>query len=132
VILSIRQKFDDKVGRFFASGSNYFQRERIKLQTKKLSSLNSYLVLKKHRYETVRSLLSKQVENFMKQNMRNMDVLCNRLEQGSFKKILKKGFCFVTDMSGKTVETKAEFDSSRGAGFTVHFQDGESTVKSAS
>jgi exonuclease VII large subunit len=114
------------------AGNNYFQRENMRLKGKKLVNLNSYLILKKQKYETTRGLFDKQIDNFMKQNKKNIDVLCNRLEQSSFKKILKKGFCFMTDECGKTIETKAEFDDSMARGFTVHFQDGESTVKSAS
>ncbi|MDR2598435.1 MAG: exodeoxyribonuclease VII large subunit [Holosporales bacterium] len=132
VILSIRQKFDDKDGRFLAAGNNYLQREGMRLRTMKLGNLNSYLILKEQRYEVVSGSFGKQIENFMKQSARNMEVLSNRLEQSSFKKILKKGFCFVTDKSGKTIEKKAEFDESLATGFTVHFQDGESIIRSAS
>jgi exodeoxyribonuclease VII large subunit len=129
VILFIRQRFDDKVGRFLVSGSSYFQKESMRLRTKKLISLNSYLILKRQKYEEAKRQLDKQMENFMKQSMKNMVVLCNRLEQSSFKKILEKGFCFVTDKHGKTVKTKAEFEISMVEGVTIHFQDGGATVK---
>jgi exodeoxyribonuclease VII large subunit len=132
VILSIRQKFDDKIGRFLLAGNNCFQRENMRLKTRKLANLSSYLILKKQKYETVKELFGKQIENFMKQSAKNVNILSNRLEQSSFKKILQKGFCFVTDKVGKTIETKIEFEVLMSKGFTIHFQDGESTVKSDS
>ncbi|MDR1476248.1 MAG: exodeoxyribonuclease VII large subunit [Holosporales bacterium] len=132
IILSIRQRFDDNIGRFLVAGNNYCQKESMKLQTKKLVNLNSYFVLKKQKFDVANKQLSKQMESFMSWYQNSIKVLSNRLEQSSFKKILEKGFCFVTDKDGQTVETKENFDSIQKNGFTIHFQDGASLITSVS
>jgi exodeoxyribonuclease VII large subunit len=128
VLMAIRQRFDDKISRFLILISNYLQKESIKLESKRITGLNQYITLKKQRYETIQHTIMKRTEYFMVQYRQTLKVLGDRLEQGSFKKILSKGFCFLTDIGGKTIETKLDFESSKNNGYVIHFQDGVSEV----
>ncbi len=143
VFLGITQKFDDKIERFFVAIENFLQREYLKLQTKrlinprdffqkqilrlqskKLISLKNYIGLKRQKFESLASAYNRTLKNYFDKYLEKIIVLSNRLEQGSFKKILSKGFCFITDNSGKTIETKEKFLGLKGSEFCIHFQDG--------
>ncbi|MDR0640345.1 MAG: exodeoxyribonuclease VII large subunit [Holosporales bacterium] len=128
IFLAIRQSFDDKIGKFLILINNYFQKESMKLDSKKIMGLNYYLNLKQQQYSAVRKTLEKRAEYFMVQHCQTLKVLGDRLEQASFKKILSKGFCFITDMKGSTIETKLDFEASRNTGYVIHFQDGMSEI----
>lgn len=147
-ILGITQKFDDKIERFFVAIESFLQRESLKLQTKKLNnprdflqkqmlklqskkliSLENYIGLKKQKFESYASAYDRTLKNYFDKYLEKIIVLSNRLEQGSFKKILSKGFCFITDNSGKTIETKEKFLKLKGSEFCIHFQDGPLTFE---
>ncbi len=147
-ILGITQKFDDKIERFFVAIQNFLQRESLKLQTKKLInpkeflqkqmlrlqskkliSLENYIRLKRQKFEASISVYNRILKNYFDKYLEKIIVLSNRLEQGSFKKILSKGFCFITDSSGNTIETKEKFQRQKGSEFCIHFQDGSFTFE---
>ena len=123
-IMGITQKFDDKMERFFIAIENFMQRESLKLRTKKLVSLEYYLQLKRQKCIVAANSLSRLSKNYLLRYFDKSESLFNRLEQGSFKKILVKGFCFITDASGKTIETTIDFKNSKESGLNIHFQDG--------
>lgn len=147
-ILGINQKFDDKIERFFIAIENFLQKENLKLKTKKLINpkdflqrqilklqskklvnLESYIRLKKQKFEASISVYDRVLKNYFSKYSEKINVLSNRLEQGSFKKILSKGFCFITDKTGKTIETKENFLNLQGSEFNIHFQDGSFTFE---
>lgn len=145
-ILGITQKFDDKIERLSLAMENFLQKEVLKLKTKnlinardflqkaflklqskKLIRLESYVGLKKQKFESAYSVYERLLKGYLAKYMDKMESLSGRLEQSSFKKILSKGFCFITDNNGKTIETKEMFLNSRGSGINIHFQDGTTT-----
>ena len=147
-ILGIVQKFDDKIDRFFIAIENFLQKEVLmlktkklinpkdflqkqilRLQSKKLVSLESYIGLKKQKFETHVAAYDRILKNYFNEYLKKIDILSNRLEQASFKKILSKGFCFITDDSGKTIETKEKFLEQKESEFSIHFQDGVFTFE---
>lgn len=147
-ILGITQKFDDKIERFFVAIENFLQKESLKLkakklispndflqrqilklQSKKLINLENYINLKKQRFEASISAYDRILKNYFSKYSEKITILSNRLEQGSFKKILSKGFCFITDALGKTIETKEKFLDLQGSEFIIHFQDGSFTFE---
>ncbi|MDR1391145.1 MAG: exodeoxyribonuclease VII large subunit [Holosporales bacterium] len=123
-ILAISQKFDDRVDRFFIAIENFIQKETLRLKTKKMISLISYFQLKKQKYLAVSSIFTKLSKIYLVRYFDRFISLSQRLEQGSFKKILDKGFCFIIDSFGKTIETKASFESLKGSELKIHFSDG--------
>jgi exodeoxyribonuclease VII large subunit len=127
-ILGIVQNFDNKVERLFSAMNNRIQKERIKLSGKKIVSLRGYLSLKEQRYHTARVAFDRGLRTYISQTSERMVILFNRLEQGSFKKILDKGFCFITDRSGKAVITKDDFERTPTRAFFIHFADGVSEI----
>ena len=123
-IITITQKLDDKVERFYLYINGYFQKEHLRLQTKKLVSLDSYLAFKKQMFTTRSTAFSKLLEIYLEKYFDRVRTLSDRMEQGSYRKILEKGFCFITTKSGKTIETKLQFENSKDQGFSIHFKDG--------
>lgn len=166
-VISTTQKFDDRVDRLFLSIENFVNAESLRLCSRKLISLQSYLNLKKQKFENSVELLNKILgaylcriaeksstlsiklgsldqyvmlkkqgfesfsnsfeklrKNYMSQYIERFRSMINRLEQSSFKKILEKGFCFITDNLGRTIETKRDFEEALPNGVTLHFTDG--------
>ncbi len=127
-ILAISQKFDDKVDRFAIAIQNYFQREKLKLQTKKLISLENYLSLKRQSFNSKAMVFDKLSKNYLDRYVEKVKTLSDRLGQSSYQQILNKGFCFITEEAGKIIDTKAQFDESRSQNMSVHFKDGTSEL----
>ncbi|MDR0942208.1 MAG: exodeoxyribonuclease VII large subunit [Holosporales bacterium] len=127
-IVAISQKFDDKIDRLLVAIENFMRKEVLTLQSKKLINLGNYISLKKQKYELLSAIYVKLLRTYLSKYFDRAEVLFNRLEQGSFKKILEKGFCFVTDKLGKPIETKVEFEKSKGNEIIIHFQDGSVTI----
>jgi exodeoxyribonuclease VII large subunit len=123
-IIAVGQRLDDSVDRLFVAVENFIQKTSLRLKTKKLSNLESYIALKKHEYEAAANVFSKLLRIYLITYIDKMDALFNRLEQSSFKKILSKGFCFITDNNGNVVATKEDFINEKATGLSVHFQDG--------
>jgi exodeoxyribonuclease VII large subunit len=127
-ILGLVQNFDAKIERMFSAIRNYIQKEVIKLNNKKMISLNGYINLKEQTYQSAKTTFDKSFVAYIFKISERLSILFNRLEQSSFKKILDKGFCFVTDTDGKAVVNKKDFDNSEAENFSVHFVDGTSEV----
>lgn len=147
-VMSLTQKFDDRVERFGIAIENFVQKENLKLKTKKLISLESYLDLKKQKFEMILKSFQKLQESYLSKYFDKCESLSldklkksylvryfdkceslfKRLEQASFKKILEKGFCFITDKFGKIIETQNEFEISKTNGLRIHFQDGTANI----
>jgi exodeoxyribonuclease VII large subunit len=127
-ILGVTQNFDAKVERMFSAISNYMQKERIKLGNKKMISLNGYISLKGQVYKSAKAAFDRSFAMYISRVSDRASILFNRLEQSSFKKILAKGFCFITDVDGKAVVTKEDFERTESDSFSVHFVDGVSKV----
>jgi exodeoxyribonuclease VII large subunit len=128
LIIAISQRFDDKIDKFFVAIENFIKRAELKLQSKKMINLESYILLKKQSYESVATLFVKLLRTYLDKHFSKMESLSARLEQGSFKKILKKGFCFLTDKFEKPIETKIEFEKVKGNDVIIHFQDGTANI----
>ncbi|MDR2667233.1 MAG: exodeoxyribonuclease VII large subunit [Holosporales bacterium] len=123
-IIAIIQKFDDGVDRLLIAIANFFQREHLKLLSKRILSLENYVLLKKQRYTAASNTVKKLTSTYLARYLDKFESLFNRLEQASFKKILEKGFCFITSCDGKTVRTKEQFTKTAGSRRLIHFQDG--------
>ena len=124
-IINISQKFDDKVEMFENAIFSFLQKENLKLKTKKLMQLDSYINLKKHQYSSVNKRLERASDVYLQTIHEKIKSLFVRLEQSSFMKILGKGFCFITNAKGETINTKKEFCTQNRAGISLHFVDGE-------
>ncbi|GHT89149.1 hypothetical protein FACS1894113_3410 [Alphaproteobacteria bacterium] len=127
-IMNLAQRFDDKIEKFSVAFDSYMQRLQLKLQSKKLISLKSYIQLKTQQYISKQSVFDKIAGNFSARYKDKLETLSNRLEQGSYKKILEKGFCFITGKTGNSVKTVSEFEAEKDVGLVVHFQDGTAHV----
>ncbi|MDR3031011.1 MAG: hypothetical protein LBU35_01335, partial [Holosporales bacterium] len=123
-IMAIAQKFDDKSEKFFVAVQSYLQKISLKLQSKKLISLENYFQLKLHQYNSKQSVFNSILRTYIPKYKEKFSVLSNRLEQGSYKKVLGKGFCFITGISGNAIKTVIEFKKEKKNGLKVHFQDG--------
>jgi exonuclease VII large subunit len=123
-LLAISQKFDDKVERLLIAISNLLQRETLRLKARRAINLDSYLLIKEQTYKVIDYRFSRLLENYLVKHTEKVTSLSNRLEQASFKKILQKGFCFVSDEFGSIVETKEKFEKTKNQGLLLNFQDG--------
>ncbi|MDR1365282.1 MAG: exodeoxyribonuclease VII large subunit [Holosporales bacterium] len=124
MIISVNQRFDDKVLRFATSAASFMGKRAIALQSKRLASLDNYLAVKKQVCASSVNKLATLLETYANRQIEKANALFNRLDQGSFKSILKKGFCFVTDKLGRTVGTREMFERERANGVTLRFVDG--------
>ena len=123
-IITIVQKFDDRADKFISAMQNFLHSADLSFKAKRLINPNGYLNFKKQQYISLRQAFDKLVTNYLSPYQDKLDTFSIRLEQASFKKILSKGFCFITDSSGKTIETKKKFESMHDADICIHFQDG--------
>ncbi|MDR0630646.1 MAG: exodeoxyribonuclease VII large subunit [Holosporales bacterium] len=123
-ILKITQNFDSKVERLLSAIDSYVQKESLKLKGKKLVNLKGYFSLKEQKHTAIIKTFDKSVNVYLAHIFDQIVYLSKRLEQSSFKKILEKGFCFLTDRSGKTIETKQDFEQIENRNFSIHFVDG--------
>jgi exodeoxyribonuclease VII large subunit len=89
-----------------------------------VTNLEKYISLRKQCYTTVSDNIGRLSRMYLDRYLDKIESLSNRLEQASFKKILEKGFCFITDYEGKTVETKQQFEKMAERSRLLHFQDG--------
>lgn len=127
-IMAISQKFDDKIERLQIAVENFLQKENLKLKMKKIISLENYLSLKQQKYNASKNIFNRLSKIYLTKYFDRMESLFNRLEQGSFKKILSKGFCFITDKTNKTIETKKIFEKYKNDELIIHFQDGSTNL----
>ena len=123
-IISIVQQFDDKAERFISAMQNFLNNAELSLKAKRLINPNSYLNFKLQQYISFRQVFDKLITNYLFPYLDKLDTFGIRLEQASFKKILSKGFCFITDNSGKTIETRKHLESIHNTDVVIHFQDG--------
>ena len=123
-IINIVQQFDDKADRFISAMQNFLNSAELSLKAKRLINPNSYLNFKQQQYLSFRQIFDKLTANYLFPYRDKLDTFCIRLEQASFKKILSKGFCFITDNSGKTIETKKHLENLHNSDVFIHFQDG--------
>ena len=127
-VLNITQKFDNNTERFLNSVKVFLQKESLKLQQQKISKLEHYFELKKQSYITKKISFDKIMFAYFEKYNENIKSLSGRLEQGSYKKILEKGFCFISDKSGKLVSSKGSFDSANKKELKINFSDGSSEI----
>ena len=127
-IIAITQKFDDKAERLGIAIENFINMKTLKLSSQRITNLDHFISLKKQQFETQAISFGKLVKNYLLRYFEKFETFSNRLEQASFKKILEKGFCFITDQFGKTIETKSDFETAKSNNLTVHFQDGSSKI----
>lgn len=127
-IIGIAQKFDDKSERFLTAVGTYLNNAKLSLKSRRLISPKQYISLKYQQYSNVSQTFNKLMSNFLEKYQDKLSTFFIRLEQASFKKILSKGFCFITDNSGKTIETKKSFENADANELRLHFQDGIATM----
>jgi exodeoxyribonuclease VII large subunit len=123
-ILAIAQKFDDRSEKLLIAANSYIQKLSLKLQAKKLISLENYIQLKYQQYNSKKNVFNNILENYIPKYKEKISIFANRLAQASYKKTLEKGFCFITTNNGTTVETVAAFQKKKTNGLLIHFQDG--------
>jgi exodeoxyribonuclease VII large subunit len=123
-IVAISQKYDDKVERLAAAMEAFIARVSLRIQSRRLPELVSYITAKNQNYDSSSRRFMWLLKSYIEGRIEKTSVLFNRLEQSSFKSILKKGFCFVTSRLGKTIETKEMFEREASNGVILHFSDG--------
>ena len=123
-IINITQKFDDRSERLSMAIKNFMNKSELALNARRLISPQNYINLKTQKFNATLQFFNKLRKNYLIRYFDRFETMSNRLEQSSFKKILSKGFCFITDEAGKTVETKTTFEQIRKNDLTLHFQDG--------
>lgn len=127
-IIGIAQKFDDKSERFLTAIGIYLNNAKLSLKSHRLISPRQYISLKHQQYSNVSQTFDKLMSNFLEKYQDKLSTFFIRLEQASFKKILSKGFCFITDTLGKTIETKKSFENAGTNDLCLHFRDGTVTM----
>lgn len=127
-IISIVQKFDDKSDRFSLALANYLNKSNLFLKSHRLISPKQFFNLKSQQYFNFAQVFNKILSHYLAQYIERLAILDNRLEQASFKKILSKGFCFITDSLGNTIETKKRFEGVDASTLHLHFQDGDASI----
>ena len=123
-IVDITQRFDDKIERMNKAISNYVNNSALFLKSIRIITPTNYLTLRQQTFLNLVKSYEKIQSSYITQAQEKISVLANRLEQSSFRKILSKGFCFITDPNGVIVETKTKFEDNRHRGLNIHFQDG--------
>ena len=123
-IISIVQKFDDKADRFMSAMQNFLNSAKLSLKAKRLINPTSYINFKRQQYISLQRVFDKLATHYLLPYHDKLATFSIRLEQASFKKILSKGFCFITDNSGKIIETKKKLESIHNTNICIHFQDG--------
>ena len=98
------------------------------LNSKKLISLENYVELKSQQYNSKKVLFEKLLNDYLLKHIEKIEVLKNRLTQSSYRKILEKGFCFITSPAGDCIKTVGQFESNKGNGLNIHFQDGSTKL----
>ncbi|MBQ7524275.1 MAG: exodeoxyribonuclease VII large subunit [Alphaproteobacteria bacterium] len=125
VQMKIGEKFQKMTEMLSAAMRNFLEKKKLK---KELPDLQASLLLRKqHLLMNVDKFLLLK-KRYFADTQNRISVLFNRLEQSSFKKVLARGFCFVTDKSGRIVGTAENFRLAAADGLTLHFQDGEVQV----
>jgi exodeoxyribonuclease VII large subunit len=127
-ITAVGQKFDDRIDRLTAAMANFMGKEITTLRSNRLISLNNYIAMKKQHYASGASRFTALLGMYLSRQLERSEVLFNRLDQSSLKSVLKKGFCFVTDRLGRTIETREMFESERANGVVLHFVDGSVSI----
>ena len=127
-VIGITQRVDDKIERLSLAIKNFINRAQLNLRAQKLISPQNYLDLKRQKFESIAQYFNKIITSKMTQYLDRFAVISNRLEQASFRKILEKGFCFMTSLDGKIIATKEDFECTRKNGVNIHFQDGTTKV----
>ncbi len=123
-IISISQKFDDKSEKLNLVVSNFIQKEILKLNGIKVPSLKNYITVKKQAFESIKNRFGRISKSFVERYIDRASSMFMRLEQGSFKKVLERGFCFITNSNGQTIESKEDFIKQKEFGVSIHFKDG--------
>ena len=96
--------------------------DKLSSMSDKLGNLDRFIQLKRHDIETYSNSFNKLVKSYLVRYFDKFESMAIRLEQASFKKILEKGFCFITDKFGP------EFETSRTKGLSIHFKDGSAEI----
>ncbi|MDR2074614.1 MAG: exodeoxyribonuclease VII large subunit [Holosporales bacterium] len=128
-IINLSQRFDEMSDRFVKSFETYFNLESLKLQKQKIISLENYIALKKQTCSSASSVFDKLMKVYLNRYFELITILSGRLEQGSYKKILEKGFCFITDTKGGAIKTKVEFENKGDEQMLLNFVDGTASIK---
>lgn len=123
-MMGISQKFDDRIDRFVKAIHVYFDREALKLKNQKIKNLENYINYKSQDFISKASIFDKLMRSYLDKCNEKISILYNRLEQGSYKKTLEKGFCFISDKNGNTIKTKECFDRSQKSDLLITFSDG--------
>ena len=124
-ILNIAQKFDDKAEKFGFVVDVYFRNLQNRLSGNKMISLKNFVELKRHVFCSHSNIFDKLLERYIEKYDEHLRGLCGRLDQASYKKILDKGFCFITTKSGASVQEKKAFEEGRDSKLIIHFKDGD-------
>ncbi len=123
-IIGLCQKFDDTIEKFHKAINFFFNYESLRLQKQKITNLQNYIKLKEQEYISKINVFQKIKTQYLQKYTDTLATLSTRLEQSSYKKILEKGFCFITDSNGETVTTKAAFSSKNKNDMSINFVDG--------
>jgi exodeoxyribonuclease VII large subunit len=127
-IINLSQRFDEVSSRFVKSFETYFNLESLRLQKQKIISLENYMALKKQTYSSISRVFDRLVDVYLNKYCELMENLSGRLEQGSYRKILEKGFCFITDTKGEAIKTKVEFENKNNEPMLLNFVDGIASI----
>lgn len=131
MVMNLIQRFDDKIEKMQFAAVAYIKKSFIYISDKKVINLSNYLELKKANFNNQNNKFSKISETYTSYYTNVLDVLHNRLIQGSYVKILEKGFCFLTNDEGKTVPDKITFNNTPRENLSIHFKDGTVSLKKA-
>jgi exodeoxyribonuclease VII large subunit len=128
VVVSLCQRFDDITDQLSKSILFFLNCALLRLQNQRIKSLQDYFALKDQRYRSAMIIFDRIVQHRLKAVDEMLASLSGRLEQSSYKTILKKGFCFITNSSGTAIVTKSSFEREQTNNLFVTFVDGVSEV----
>lgn len=127
-IIGLSQRFDELTDVLAKSIKTFFDFQKFRIEKQKIGNLDHYIMLKKQQYESKLIYFEMLTRTFFQKYDDIIKTLSARLEQSSYRKILEKGFCFITDQNENAIKTCVEFSKKSKEGITIHFYDGISKI----
>lgn len=127
-MMNLFQRFDEISENLNKSMRIFLNIQKMKSDRQKIGGLDHYFLLKKQQYDSRLFYFERLRKTCCEKYKEFLQILSVRLEQSSYKKILEKGFCFITDNEGNAIKTCKDFLMRNKSDITIHFYDGSSKI----
>lgn len=127
-IIGLTQKFDELSENLAKAIMIFFNFQKLRIEKQKIGNLHNYITLKKQRLDCNTTYFDRLIKTYFEKYTDILKILCARLEQSSYRKILEKGFCFITDNKGTPIKTRLDFSQRSKSEIEIHFYDGVTKI----